>query len=73
MLTDGQSSDLPQEELNAKMDDVRAMLRKAHEENPEAFKATGAEIWLVPTHLDIDDWKPIAKRKVEGAQWSWGV
>ena len=67
------SSDLPQDEVSAKMDDVREAIQKAQEGDSQALTATGAEIWLVPTHLDIDDWKPIARRTVEGARWSWGV
>lgn len=73
LLTERQSSDLPQEEVSGKMDDVRATIRKAQEGYVQAMTATGAEIWLVSTHLDIDDWKPVARRKVEDAQWSWEV
>lgn len=53
------------------MEEVEATIEEAKNESRGALSALGAEIWLVPTYKDIDDWLPVAVRKLERVQWRW--
>lgn len=54
------------------MDDIKVTIEKAQQDNaPEALSAQGAEIWLVPTFQGLDEWRPIARRRLEGTEWRW--
>ncbi|KAK3696550.1 hypothetical protein LTR37_017892 [Vermiconidia calcicola] len=63
-------SDLPEHEIQAKLDDVKAKISEAKQ---GAASAKGGAIWLVPTFKDVDDWQPVAKRELPDMEWSWGM
>lgn len=66
------SSDLPEDEVRIKLDEVNSKISQAKQANPDSLTAKGAEIWLVPTYKPIEEWQPIAKREVPyGVQWEW--
>ncbi|KAI7152821.1 hypothetical protein KC349_g8753 [Hortaea werneckii] len=65
-------SDLPEDEVRIKLDDVNSKISQAKQANPESLTAKGGEIWLVPTYKPIEGWQPIAKRVIPyGVQWEW--
>ncbi|KAI6900177.1 hypothetical protein KC318_g8590, partial [Hortaea werneckii] len=65
-------SDLPEDEVQRKLDEVNSTIFQAKQANPESLTAKGGEIWLVPTYKPIEEWQPIAKREVSyGVQWEW--
>ncbi|KAI6817107.1 hypothetical protein KC340_g14791 [Hortaea werneckii] len=65
-------SDLPEDEVRIKLDEVNSKISQAKQANPDSLTAKGAEIWLVPTYKPIEEWQPIAKREVPyGVQWEW--
>ncbi|RMX74663.1 hypothetical protein D0869_12368 [Hortaea werneckii] len=65
-------SDLPEDEVQIKLDEVHSKISQAKQANPESLTAKGGEIWLVPTYKPIEEWQPIAKREVRYAvQWEW--
>ncbi|KAI6894247.1 hypothetical protein KC334_g12287 [Hortaea werneckii] len=65
-------SDLPEDEVRIKLDEVNSKIFQAKQANPDSLTANGGEIWLVPTYKPIEEWQPIAKREVPyGVQWEW--
>ncbi|KAK3672244.1 hypothetical protein LTR78_007784 [Recurvomyces mirabilis] len=66
-----ETSGISREEVLGKFDDVKAKIKDVKKRLPGCRKATGAEIWLVPTFKTIDQWKPVARRRVEGVSWQW--
>lgn len=64
------SSDLPQEEVQSKLDEVNKKIREVKRSYPDCTAAKGAAIWLVPTHKGIDEWQPIAVRHLPNVQWN---
>ncbi|RMY39011.1 hypothetical protein D0865_12943 [Hortaea werneckii] len=65
-------SDLPEDEVQIKLDEVNSEISQAKQANPESLTARGGEIWLVPTYKPIEEWQPIAKREIPyGVQWEW--
>ncbi|KAK4560574.1 hypothetical protein LTR86_005771 [Recurvomyces mirabilis] len=64
-------SGIPREEVVTKLDEVSAKIVDLTMKQSDCRKANGAEIWLVPTFKSIDQWKPIARRRLEGVGWEW--
>ncbi|KAI7299710.1 hypothetical protein KC315_g17510 [Hortaea werneckii] len=65
-------SDLPEDEVRIKLDEVNSEISQAKQANPDSLTTKGGEIWLVPTYKPIEQWQPIAKREVPyGVQWEW--
>ena len=65
------SSDLPPEEVRSKLNEVQEELHGMKQTQPDCTTAKGAEIWLVETFKDIEEWRPIARRKLSDVEWSW--
>ena len=67
------SSELASDQVSAKLDDVKAAIQQvqAKTKDAAALTARGAEVWLVPTYRPINEWRPVARRKLEGVTWSW--
>ncbi|KAI7170056.1 hypothetical protein KC343_g11540 [Hortaea werneckii] len=65
-------SDLPEEEVQLKLDEVHSTISQVQQANPESLSTKGGEIWLVPTYQPIEEWQPIAKREIPyGVEWEW--
>lgn len=72
MLMPSRSSDLPSEDMKARLDSVNQAIQDATKGNPDACEAKGAEIWLVPTSAKpLTEWQPIARRKLDDVVWKW--
>lgn len=66
------SSDLPEDEVQLKLDEVSSIIFQAQQANPDSLSTKGGEIWLVPTSKPLAEWQPIAKREIPyGVQWEW--
>ncbi|KAI6997745.1 hypothetical protein KC363_g1667 [Hortaea werneckii] len=65
-------SDLPEDEVQLKLDEVNSIISQAQQANPDSLSTKGGEIWLVPTSKPLAQWQPIAKREIPyGVQWEW--
>ncbi|KAI6799124.1 hypothetical protein KC332_g16459 [Hortaea werneckii] len=65
-------SDLPEEEVQLKLNEVDSEISQVQQANPESLSTRGGEIWLVPTYRPIEEWQPIAKREIPyGVEWEW--
>ncbi|KAI7369650.1 hypothetical protein KC367_g439 [Hortaea werneckii] len=65
-------SDLPEDEVQLKLDEVSSIIFQAQQANPDSLSTKGGEIWLVPTSKPLAEWQPIAKREIPyGVQWEW--
>jgi len=67
----GCSSEVPVDEVEAKLHEVGEKVQYAKERYPDSKAASGGEIWLVPTYKAIEDWKPIAIRQLPEMKWEW--
>ena len=65
------SSDLPEAEVQVKLDEVNKSIREVKQQQAGSKTAKGASIWLVPTYKAIDEWTPIAKRQLPDVEWEW--
>lgn len=65
------SSDLPEDEVQGKLDEVHSQISQAKRANPASVTAKGGEIWLVPTYKPIEEWRPIARRELHWVEWEW--
>ncbi|KAI7267329.1 hypothetical protein KC345_g7949 [Hortaea werneckii] len=65
-------SDLPEEEVQLRLDEVNSQISQVQQANPESLSTRGGEIWLVPTYKPIEEWQPIATREIPyGVEWEW--
>ncbi|GAB1734366.1 hypothetical protein NU195Hw_Modified_598t1 [Hortaea werneckii] len=65
-------SDLPEEEVQLKVDEVTSKISQVQQANPESLSTKGGEVWLVPTYKPMAEWQPIAKREIPyGVEWEW--
>ncbi|KAK0871702.1 hypothetical protein LTS02_001766 [Friedmanniomyces endolithicus] len=64
-------SEVPVDEVEAKLHEVGEKVQYAKERYPDSKAASGGEIWLVPTYKAIEDWKPIAIRQLPEMKWEW--
>ncbi|GAB1737497.1 hypothetical protein NU219Hw_g1808t1 [Hortaea werneckii] len=64
-------SDLPEDEVQKKLDKVTSQISQAKRANPESVTAKGGEIWLVPTYKPVEEWRPIARRELHWVEWEW--
>lgn len=65
------SSDLPPDEIRSKLDEINAKIQEVKQGKQGCKTARGAEIWLVETFKDIEDWQPVARRQLPNVEWSW--
>lgn len=65
------SSDLPKEDIEVKLDEVKAKIQETKQTYRDATTAKGGSIWLVSTFKDLDEWEPEARREVSDIEWNW--
>ena len=65
------SSDLPSDEVRSKLHQINAKIESVKQQHLDRASAEGGAIWLVPTHKDIEDWKPVATRQLKNIEWHW--
>lgn len=72
-LTCPDSSDLPTDEVEAKIEEVKTKVREAKEQHPDkvVWAVKGGSMWLVPTYRPIEEWRPVAIRELPEMRWSW--
>lgn len=73
-----QSSELPKQEVEAKLDEIQSKVQKVRDrtvtqESGKGSSFTGGSIWLVPTYKKIDEWEPIATRTLQDVKWTWDL
>ncbi|KAK5120967.1 hypothetical protein LTR85_005751 [Meristemomyces frigidus] len=64
-------SDMPEDEVEAKLDDVHKKVQEAKQQHPDSITAKGGSVLLVPTHKPIEEWKSIAVRQLPEMEWTW--
>ena len=67
------SCDLPEDEIESKLGDVKAKIEEVKKESSGCTTATGGSIWVVPTFKDVGEWQPIGKRELPDVEWIWNT
>ncbi|KAK5734873.1 hypothetical protein LTR17_008645 [Elasticomyces elasticus] len=67
------NSDVSKSHVAEKLTEVDDAIQDVRQQYPDSKTTTGGSIWLVPTFIAIEDWKPVAIRQLPSMRWVWST